>query len=739
MTRVIAGIWQSPVQRAGWKRVRLEALTCLKRECALRGFDLPARATFDLSRRRIEELRYHRAVDIMAHDAKRHDDAKPRIRRDNSRFAPMEQIVMDVKPLDCVVARPDGSHAYPKLIGFFDSGTHRLFGRIILLPPGEGVRQEHVTDAFLDMVQSPDWGFPQQLYFDNGSEYKHFYLIRDAIKLISDLNNRVIIHAKPYSGASKPIESKFAVLDRHITSQMGGYTGSDRMDKKIHRMGKAAKPYNGSIEEFEREFFERLADLHAMPIGSGPFRGRSPLEIYHDHLDQGWRPVAVHRLALDCAFAKQLGPRKVDRGVITIGQQRYRHEQLAQFAGRRVPVVKPYRRSAWPLANLPEVGWVALEPEMLCLPGDVGGAQDAGRLQKQHNQAVRRLKSRALPFDPTNNVRERVAALPTRAAPAPMIDVMMSPRRSASRAHGSRRNASGANSQLRSNVASLASWNGSNVRRGRMQAVRRDDSAHPFVETTVARLMLALMRKTHERCGITVISGPWGIGKTTAIDAFAREIESERVVMKVEPGATKRGATGGNVLQLVLQALRDSQAINRHYIGNATWTLKQQIGSLLSEQFGHYPDEHGISQPMFTFIFDEAQYLSREAIEMLRFWNDRDRTTTPFRVGLVFVGNNEFALAESPGGESVLLGAVRSRLLFEEQLDYAHVSDMDLTLFCQSRGIGDAGAIAELISYFGKPRVKRDLRTAEGPLSMVNLSADGRPVTADLVRSIIVF
>lgn len=425
LTREIAGWWQSPVQRAGWKRVHLEVRTSLHRECKARGFHLPANA-FDISRRRIEQLRFHRAVDVMQNDAKRFDDAKPRIRRDNSLFQPMEQIVMDVKPLDCVLSRPDGSLAYPKLIGFMDTGTHRLFGRIILLPKGEGVRQEHVTDAFLDMVQDPDWGFPQQLYYDNGSEYAHFELIREALKMIADEGARVIIKAKPYSGASKPIESKFSVIDRHITALMAGYTGSNRMDKKVQRVGRQAEPYLGAVEAFEEEFFLRLRDFHAFEIGSGPFKGRSPMEVYREHVDRGWRPVSVNRLALDCAFAKHLGERKIDRGVITIGSERFRHPELAAFTGRRVQVRKPYRREAWPLAELPEVGWIALQPEMYSLPGDITGAAEAGRLQKSHKRAVRQLKAQANPVDPLENVRHRVIQLPTRAAPAPLIDVMMS-------------------------------------------------------------------------------------------------------------------------------------------------------------------------------------------------------------------------------------------------------------------------------------------------------------------------
>lgn len=424
-TREIAGWWQSPVQRAGWKRVRREALTSLQRECRERGFDLPASA-FDLSRRRIEDLRYHRAVDIMRNDAKRHDDTKPRIRRDNSQWLPMEQVVMDVKPLDCVLERPDGSMAYPKLIAFLDSGTARLYGRIILLAKGEGVRQEHVTDAFIDMVRDPHWGFPQSLYYDNGSEYAHFELIREALKMCAAEGVRVLIKARPYSGASKPIESKFAVIDRQITSLMDGYTGSNRMDKKVQRVGKQALPFLGPVEKFEEEFNLRLADFHSFDIESGPFKGRSPAQIYREHCESGWRPVSVHPLALDSAFAKQIGDRKIDRGIITIGPTRFRHPELAAFTGRRVRVVQPYRRQAWPLADLPGVGWVALEPESLTLPGAIEGAQETNRMQKSRNRAVRKLTSQANPIDPLANIRERVSQLPTAATPAPLMDVMMS-------------------------------------------------------------------------------------------------------------------------------------------------------------------------------------------------------------------------------------------------------------------------------------------------------------------------
>src|SRR3546814_4265826 len=64
---------------------------------------------------------------------------------------------------------------------------------------------------------------------------------------------------------------------------------------------------------------------------------------------------------------------------------------------------------------------------MLTLPGDISGAVETSRLQKRRNQAVRQLRTEANRVDPLANVRERVTRLPTAAAPAPLIDVMLSP------------------------------------------------------------------------------------------------------------------------------------------------------------------------------------------------------------------------------------------------------------------------------------------------------------------------
>jgi len=265
-----------------------------------------------------------------------------------------------------------------------------------------------------------------------------------------------------------------------------------------------------------------------------------------------------------------------------------------------------------------------------------------------------------------------------------------------------------------------------------------DNEPVPFVETTVARLMLSRMRMTHEKSAISVFSGPWGIGKTSAIDAFAREFEIECAIVKIEPGSNGRGLKSLRMLQLVNESLRVlNRRSERSYPGTSPYLLRQEVERLLSEWRYEHIGLNGQLTPAFTLIFDEAQHLSKEAIEQLRFWNDPDRCSMPFRVGLIFVGNNEFAMQETASGVSVLSGAVRSRLLFEVPLSYEHLTDTDITLILQSRGVTDAAALKEFVAFFSQKRVSRDLRRMDTTLELCMCKADGGPVTGQIVRDIL--
>jgi hypothetical protein len=336
----------------------------------------------------------------------------------------MEQVVCDVKPIDIVMRRPDGSEVWPKFVAFMDTGTHRVFGRFYMLPKGQGIRQEHVIETFMAMVAHPQWGLPQQLYRDNGTEFAVFDKIKSALELVQEAGGRTIVNAKPYSGASKPIESKFAMLDRTVFNQFPGWAGGNRMNKKTQTVGKPPAPYPHHFERFIAEAEKRIADFESVELRSGPFKGRSPEQIYADHVAAGWRPVSVHPAALSAAFWERR-TRLVDKGVVSIDGTRYRHPELARLNRRTVTVAVSWQRGAWPVVELPELGWAYLEPEMYHLPGTVDGAIESGRLQRDEVRTIGAMRRLAKPVA-VDVLDDRVTALPTRAAPAPLIDVMLS-------------------------------------------------------------------------------------------------------------------------------------------------------------------------------------------------------------------------------------------------------------------------------------------------------------------------
>jgi hypothetical protein len=257
-----------------------------------------------------------------------------------------------------------------------------------------------------------------------------------------------------------------------------------------------------------------------------------------------------------------------------------------------------------------------------------------------------------------------------------------------------------------------------------------------FVSTSVARRLIARMQVTHERRRISVFAGPPGIGKTTAIDAFGSRIGCGVAVVKV----ARRNAREVLVLQHVLDAVRGLSGPRHTHFPSSVWELRNAVFGAICEFAGvdalaaRRGQYEPADFPPLTIVFDEAQNLSREAIEALRYWNDPDRCYSPFPLGLLFVGNNEFSLRTDNDGRSTISAAVADRALYVQAFDYSDLTDDDLTLFIEARGITDPGGLSEILRQFKSPLAVRSLRRVEDLLVEVFDLADGAPVTAEVVR-----
>lgn len=405
---IIKSLWAARAADTGAGQVATFAGHKLLMECESRGINLPPHA-FVVNRRRVErDRKKFEQLNIMRTDAKRDFDEQPRIARSYQNVDAMEIVYIDVHHMDVCVTAPDGSTRWPKMIGYMDAGTGRVFAHFVLCPKGESIRQEHVIEGFIAMVTHPQWGFPRHLYIDNGSENRALERLIPALSILQGS----ITKAMPYNAPAKPIEPLFKRLNQYAFKLLPGYAGGNRMVKKTQNVGREPEPYKGTWDEFVADCNRLIAFYHERKMG-GQWRGRSPHDVLREKIDGGWRPIKVHPLELDAAFCDRR-TYKLSRGALRINGNGFSHDGLlAMPHGSQIDVALPWRRGADPVAFLPDLGPVQLLPDYAFAPLDRSGAVASGKRKQAARKSKRALLAETVPLDP----REIAADIAARAAP----------------------------------------------------------------------------------------------------------------------------------------------------------------------------------------------------------------------------------------------------------------------------------------------------------------------------------
>jgi hypothetical protein len=399
------------------------------------GFDPDARRLrriCELPRRFVEPHKHLRQVHRYERDRKAHEDARPRIRRTRAGLVPMELVSGDVHHLDIYVRREDGRLATPKMLGWCDEATNRIYATFVLCNVNpdtgrsEGVRNEHVIASFISMTQHPEWGMPRALYLDNGAEYNFAPFIDDAMKLIADDGLRrvydrasQVVHAKPYNAAGKGgIEGAFGNFERHYISQLPEWIAGDRMRAKTANVGRPPAPYPDAAHLLD-EVLPALLALHETQPQRGTLTGRSPREAFARAVAKGWRRIDVDAMALRVAFSTEES-RVVRQGSITVNGQWWTCPELQAYLGDRVTVLLPKYEDWGALPIKDDRGrWLGMAvPDRAFHPLDPEGAREAKRRSRRHEANVveigRRVQRRDL-------VGEAIASAAS-APPAPPVE-----------------------------------------------------------------------------------------------------------------------------------------------------------------------------------------------------------------------------------------------------------------------------------------------------------------------------
>ncbi len=432
-----------------WPKIENLAASKLQELCRESGWPTANMDECSLGRYAIERYAPFGRLHTKHKNAKKHADKfKPRIRLDHSKIQPMEVVVGDVHPVDIVVERKDGSPATYRLIAWYDLATHRLFPTLVLLEKGQGITQADVWASFAAMVS--EWGLPEHLYLDNGSEYNGkrsrgfgkaiLDSILDGFKKLAALasgirrftaeildleqyknddenaarEGREVIRALPYNAAAKAIEGAFSNVEK-VLSLLPGYIGGDRMNQRIPKLGKKTKPYQDPAK-FEADFDMALKWYHLLPQ-QGNLKGKTPNQSFSDYMERGWGATEVDRIALICAMSEEKTI-KVQNNGIELSNAYYMADVLIPFIQSKVTV----RYAKWApdmlifLPNAPDMrGLEAIPLNKAYVPLDQAGAKEQSRREGIMNRHLRDMKAETEKLDMVDEITRSVKA----AAPAP--------------------------------------------------------------------------------------------------------------------------------------------------------------------------------------------------------------------------------------------------------------------------------------------------------------------------------
>jgi hypothetical protein len=381
-------------------------------------------------------------------DAKKFFDLfKPRITRDHA-MRPMEIIVGDVHPVDMPVLRSDGTtEATPRMIAWYDVANHRIFYTLVLLEQGQGITQADVWASFADMVKN--WGLPERLYLDNGSEYNgnrrlNREILDGLIRGFNELSSLVInwrqfvnaleresthdfaveaaplsareaggiLRALPYNAPGKPgIEGSFASVEK-VLSMLPSYIGGDRMKQRTHKLGKKNAPW-ASFAAFESAFETVMQYWHNQPQ-AGNLKNRSPNAVYAEQLAAGWRAVPIPREALMYALS-EAKTCKVHNDGIEIFGLRYYGEALARYPQQKVNirVAKWAPESVILVESTNPLKLSLLRRDAAYHPLDEAGRIEQSRREGLLNRHIKDLKSETTPVDMLDELARAIEHQPT--------------------------------------------------------------------------------------------------------------------------------------------------------------------------------------------------------------------------------------------------------------------------------------------------------------------------------------
>lgn len=267
---------------------------------------------------------------------------EPKCHRDLNALTPNEYWCGDHREMDLFVRSDDRDGAKifrPWLTAWLDLGTRTCVGYVVrLVPNSDGI-------ALALRAGILRFGVPQELYIDNGKDYRCHYLngqheTSRNVALSNDATDTLapgvlsplgvsITHAKPYQAWSKPIEPWFSHTFPEWEKSLPGYCGQNGKARPEKLTGEIKRGELLTLAEFTERVTERIEEYHRTAhsvLGCTPLAAWSDAEI-----------VRPNPRTLDLLLMRQKSVRVTHQG-IKLYNRYFWHDDLILHMGHRVEV-----------------------------------------------------------------------------------------------------------------------------------------------------------------------------------------------------------------------------------------------------------------------------------------------------------------------------------------------------------------------------------------------------------------
>lgn len=267
---------------------------------------------------------------------------EPKCHRDLSALAPNEVWCGDHRVFDVMVRTHDGDSAKvcrPWMTAWYDLGTRTCVGMHVGLVPNSD------TIALALRAGILRFGIPQELYIDNGKDYRSHYLngqqtVSRNVSLSPEITDTLapgvlsplgvtVRHATPYQPWSKPIEPWFGHTFPEWEQTLPGWCGRNAHEKPEKLKGEIQRGELLTLAEFSERLAERIESYHHTEHS---VLGSTPLAA--------WRESTIVRpnpRTLDLLLMRQRAAKVTHQGIKAFGRY-YWHDELSMQIGCTVEV-----------------------------------------------------------------------------------------------------------------------------------------------------------------------------------------------------------------------------------------------------------------------------------------------------------------------------------------------------------------------------------------------------------------